>query len=73
LAFRSPENVSSRLQYLVSTIKTAIEQSNGDNPQDIVCIAHGHILSSLAMVWANIPLKDGVRLIFQTAGVAVLG
>lgn len=54
-------------------MKTTLEQPQGNDPQDIVCIAHGHILSSLAMVWANIPLKDGVRLVFQTAGVAVLG
>jgi probable phosphoglycerate mutase len=44
-----------------------------EEPRDIVCIGSGLSLSALAMRWTGLPLKCGVRLLFETAGVAVLG
>jgi broad specificity phosphatase PhoE len=42
-------------------------------PKNVVCIAHGHILASFALRWAEQPLRNGMRLLMETAGVAVLG
>ncbi|QKX63339.1 uncharacterized protein TRUGW13939_10509 [Talaromyces rugulosus] len=74
----SPVDVSLRLGNFISRLKNEIEKEIKENPNqnrpgDIVCVAHGHILSSLAMVWAKIPLGNGVRLLLETAGVATLG
>lgn len=77
----SPQQVSDRLDHLIAELKTQIgrvcsERPGGQNiPQlrNIVCVAHGHILAALALRWAQQPLKNGMRLLMDTAGVAVLG
>ena len=42
-------------------------------PRDVVCIGHGHILAAMALRWVDEPLENGVRLLMEPAGVAVLG
>ncbi|KAL2217645.1 phosphoglycerate mutase family protein [Thermoascus aurantiacus ATCC 26904] len=77
----SPQQVSDRLDHLIAELKTQIgrvcsERPGGQNipqPRNIVCVAHGHILAALALRWAQQPLKNGMRLLMDTAGVAVLG
>lgn len=77
---RSPNQVSDRLDSLISEIlkfmETAGPTPGGETiprPKNIVCIAHGHVLASFALRWAQQPLKNGMRLLMETAGVAVLG
>ncbi|GAD94021.1 predicted protein [Paecilomyces variotii No. 5] len=72
----SPSDVSSRLDELIEEIKRYTSgpgQTGGkERAPDIVCIAHGHILSALALRWAEQPLSHGMRLLVQTAGVGIL-
>lgn len=79
LSFRTPHQVSDRLDKLIEEMKHLLEsQSKGPegtatgSPGNILCVAHGHILSALALRWAEQPLKDGMRLLIETAGVGVL-
>ncbi|KAJ9302319.1 hypothetical protein DTO271G3_1185 [Paecilomyces variotii] len=78
----SPEQVSNRLDNLVREMRIEIERNNkptaantppSQKPKNIVCVAHGHILAALALRWAEQPLKNGMRMLIETAGVAVLG
>lgn len=73
---RIPQEVSDRLDRLVSEIKGAIisaDKNSPNSPKDVVCIAHGHILAALALRWAQQPLSNGMRLLNEPCGVAVLG
>lgn len=83
---RSPKQVSDRLDELIAEIKSVIEGNSASWPggqidshrsqhaQDIVCVAHGHILAAMAIRWVGLPLDTGMmRLIFEPGGVAVLG
>lgn len=83
---RSPQQVSDRLDELIAEIKSVIEGNSASWPggqiishrsqhaQDIVCVAHGHILAAMAIRWVGLPLDTGMmRLIFEPGGVAVLG
>ena len=79
ILFRSPQDVTARLDRLIEEIKNVIgTNSTGKNvcgsftKSDIVCVAHGHILSALALRWAEQPLQHGMRLLIETAGVGVL-
>ena len=47
-------------------------QSQEEDPGDIVCVAHGHILSALALRWAEQPLANGMRLLIETGGLGLL-
>lgn len=83
--YRSPQQVSDRLDSLVSEIKTILENTAASwpggrvvphvapEPRDVVCVGHGHTLAALAMRWAGLPLQHGVRLLIDPAGVAILG
>lgn len=42
-------------------------------PQDIVCIGPSLSLAALAIRWAGLPMNCGMRLLIETAGVAILG
>lgn len=68
--FRSPQQVSDRLDKLIGEMKHLLD-SNGSS-HDIVCVAHGHVLSALALRWAEQPLKNGMRLLIETAGLGIL-
>jgi len=70
---RSPEAVSDRLDELIKDMKRFTKGPQGrERAPDIVCIAHGHILSALALRWAEQPLLHGMRFLIQTAGVGIL-
>lgn len=77
---RSPQQVSDRIDSLIREIIDDIDVG-GPIPggktlpraKNFVCVAHGHILASMAFRWARQPLKNGMRLLMETAGVAVLG
>lgn len=77
MIYRSPEQVTERLDKLIAQIKTRFKRSAADGDAatracDVVCVAHGHILSAFALRWAEQPLKNAPRLLIDTAGVGVL-
>ena len=70
---RSQAEVAVRLDHLIADIKNQLMHTGSTNkPSDVVCVAHSHILSALALRWVERPLEDGMRLLLDTAGVAVL-
>lgn len=77
---RSPQEVSNRLDSLISEILHQMD-TLGPNaggttvprPKNVVCVAHGHVLATFALRWAQQPLRNGMRMLMETAGVAVLG
>ncbi|KAF4212680.1 hypothetical protein CNMCM6805_004446 [Aspergillus fumigatiaffinis] len=81
----NPQQVSDRLDELILEMREVLKSTTAswpggrmvphvnEEPRDIVCIGSGQSLAALAMRWAGLPLKCGVRLLFETAGVAVLG
>jgi probable phosphoglycerate mutase len=83
--FSFPQQVSDRLDELILEMREVLKSTTAswpggrmvphvnEEPRDIVCIGSGQSLAALAMRWAGLPLKCGVRLLFETAGVAVLG
>lgn len=86
VAPRSPQQVTGRLDELVREIREVISGNSASWPggqiiahrsqhaQDVVCVAHGHILAALAIRWVGLPLDTGMmRLIFEPGGVGLLG
>ena len=79
LSFRTPRQVSDRLDKLIEEMKDLLKSQSKrtegtatGSPGNILCVAHGHILSALALRWAEQPLENGMRLLIDTAGVGVL-
>lgn len=73
LGNRTPEQVTSRLEQLIRRIKDQFEaDASTVGPRDVVCVAHSHILSAFAILWTGRSLQDGIRLLLDTAGVAIL-
>ena len=79
LSFRTPNQVSDRLDKLIEEMKHLLKARSKEtegtatgSPRNILCVAHGHILSALALRWAEQSLKNGMRLLIDTAGVGVL-
>lgn len=83
---RSPQQVSDRLDELIGEIKSIIEANSsswpsgqvvsqrGHQAQDIVCVAHGHVLAALARRWVGLPLQfTAARMVFEPASVTALG
>ncbi|KIW32661.1 uncharacterized protein PV07_04190 [Cladophialophora immunda] len=72
----SAEQVTQRVDSFLTQVRDTIKakQAGGANGEasDIVCVAHGHILSAIAVRWTGRPLQDGVRLLIDTGGIAVL-
>lgn len=72
---RSPDQVAKRVDRLIKKIKDdfqAYQSKGSDGPVDVVCVAHGHILEAVATRWTGRPLQDGLRLLIDTGGVAIL-
>ncbi|CAL5872356.1 uncharacterized protein PFLUO_LOCUS6620 [Penicillium psychrofluorescens] len=82
----SPQCVAARVDELIAEMKSVIADESASWPsgqvagarsrvkQDVVCVAHGQVLTALALRWVGAPLSQGVmRLIFEPGGVAVLG
>lgn len=76
--FRSPEDVTKRLDRLISTIRTkyhspCIGKPLSDKPAgDVLLVAHGHILRAFAMRWVNSTLQDGPTFLLEAGGVGTL-
>ncbi|MGT2427307.1 histidine phosphatase family protein [Amnibacterium kyonggiense] len=44
-----------------------------DGGQDVLLVAHGHVLRALGAAWIDLPPEGGARLVLSTAGLAELG
>ena len=68
--FRSPQDVTERLDRLIADIRfrfheQAMGQSADGTRADILIVAHGHILRAFAMRWTGKNLTDGVSLLLE--------
>ena len=73
--YRSPAQVSERLDELIAEIRTRFhrpamegEQKARESP-DVLVVAHGHILRALAMRWIGKRLEDGPSILLEAGGV----
>jgi broad specificity phosphatase PhoE len=44
-----------------------------DRGEDVLLVAHGHVLRALAAAWIGLPPDGGANLVLSTAGIAELG
>jgi len=79
---RSPEQITTRLDHLISEIRTKVHapalkhiQSGSDAaalPCDVLVVAHGHILRAFAARWVGRPVHDNPSLLLEAGGVGTL-
>ena len=68
---RSPEDVTRRLDRLIDDIQSRFHRPNMGKPKadvvpnDVLVVAHGHILRALAMRWIKRGLTEGVSLLLE--------
>ncbi len=78
VVFRSPEQVTYRLDRLIAEIRKkyhapVIGKPKGQTPPgDVLLVAHGHILRAFAMRWAGKTLQDGPTFLLEAGGVGTL-
>ncbi|KAH6618530.1 phosphoglycerate mutase family protein [Boeremia exigua] len=73
----SPEDVSARLDALIAELREKYHRGRfvgegGEGPNDVLIVAHGHILRAFAARWIGKPLKDNPSLILEAGGVGTL-
>lgn len=45
---------------------------HGEDPADVLLVAHGHILRALVKRWLKLPLQDSLSLMLEPGGVGML-
>ena len=76
--FRSPEDVTRRLDRVIADIRTrfhgpAIGKPRKEaGPWDVLIVAHGHILRAFAARWIGKNISDNPSLILEAGGVGTL-
>ena len=70
---RSPEDIVARLDPLIAEIREKFHAKafDGDEPGDVLIVAHGHILRAFAMRWMGKPLAE-TTMILEAGGVGLL-
>ncbi|KAH7361205.1 phosphoglycerate mutase family protein-like protein [Pyrenochaeta sp. MPI-SDFR-AT-0127] len=78
----SPEDITRRLDELIAEIREKYHKAQFGKeagwkgkdgvPNDVLIVAHGHILRSFAARWVGKPLKDNPSLILEAGGVGTL-
>jgi probable phosphoglycerate mutase len=66
----SPADVTARCDRLVADL-AATASPDGDD--DVLCVAHGHILRALGARWVQRPIELGGHLVLSTGSVSRLG
>ncbi len=66
----SPEQVAARCDRLVTQLADVAAPASDD---DVLCVAHGHILRALGARWLEHPIELGGQLRLGTGSVSVLG
>lgn len=79
----SPEDVTARMDALIKDIREKWHKGrfgkeagwkgkDGTGANDVLIVAHGHILRSFAARWIGKPLQDNPNLILEAGGVGTL-
>jgi broad specificity phosphatase PhoE len=79
----SPDDVTARLDALISDLRSRFhvgkfgkgagwKGEDGTGANDVLVVAHGHILRALAARWVGKPLRDNPSLILEAGGVGTL-
>lgn len=71
--YRSPEEVTDRIDNLIQEIRS-IHRGNmhGENPCDIILVAHGHLLRAFTKRWLGYPMEFPLSLMLEPGAVGVL-
>ncbi|KAK3215373.1 hypothetical protein GRF29_19g3052309 [Pseudopithomyces chartarum] len=79
----SPQDVTARLDALISSIREKFhvgrfgkgagwKGADGTGPNDVLVVAHGHLLRAFAARWVGRDLRDNPSLILEAGGVGTL-
>jgi broad specificity phosphatase PhoE len=71
----SPEDVTERLDALIHELRSKYHKGRfgkDGKPNDVLIVAHGHILRSFAARWVGKKLEDNPSLILEAGGVGML-
>jgi broad specificity phosphatase PhoE len=78
LFYRSPEDVTKRVDRLIAEIREKYhapvigKAKDEAGPGDVLIVAHGHILRAFAMRWSNETLSTGPIFLLEAGGVGTL-
>ena len=64
----SPADVRARVDRVIARAQPVL-----DGGEDVLAVAHGHVLRALGAAWVDLPPDGGGRLMLSTAGLAALG
>lgn len=64
----TPADVRARVDRVIRRAEPVLASG-----QDVLAVAHGHVLRALAAAWIGLPPDGGARLVLSTAGLAELG
>lgn len=64
----SPSDVRARVDRVIAQADPVLQAG-----QDVLAVAHGHVLRALGAAWIDLPPDGGSRLVLSTAGLAALG
>ncbi|KAI9371701.1 histidine phosphatase superfamily [Aspergillus egyptiacus] len=69
----TPEQVTARLDSLIAEIRS-IHQGNmhGENPSDVLLVAHGHLLRAFTKRWLGYPMEFPLSMMLEPGAVGVL-
>lgn len=71
--FRSPEQVTERLDSLIRKIHEIQGPCmHGERPADVLLVAHGHLLRAFVKRWLKLPLHDSLSMMLEPGGVGML-
>lgn len=70
---RSAQEVTDRIDDLIREIRVAHKDNmHGENPSDIVLVAHGHLLRAFTKRWLGYPMEFPLSLMLDPGAVGVL-
>ncbi|KAF9883833.1 hypothetical protein FE257_002770 [Aspergillus nanangensis] len=69
----SPAEVTARIDSLIEEIR-ALHQGNmhGENPSDVVLVAHGHLLRAFTKRWLGYPMDFPLSMMLEPGAIGVL-
>jgi broad specificity phosphatase PhoE len=70
----APADVEARLDGVIKDIREKYHKGKfaGEGPNDVLIVAHGHVLRAFAARWIGKPLEDNPSLILEAGGVGTL-
>ena len=64
----TPAEVRARVDRVIRRASAVL-----DDGQDVLCVAHSHVLRALAAAWVHLPEDGGANFVLSTGGLAELG